>query len=158
MLSRAILAVAFTMPLSAQDFAKADDISAADKKVLLNYALTMPKVKAYETSTIALRAAEAKDPSLKADYAAASSEHTKSMSDEFAKMDHHPRVFAFFAKNGLTKQDVILIPLTIMDGCMAVQYPSAAAGLSDQTSPAQVSFCKTNQPALHAMTFMKGGE
>src|SRR6202012_3412944 len=142
---------------SAQDFAKADDISAADKKVLLTYTLTMPKVKAYEASTIALRAAEAKDPSLKADYAAASSEQTKNMNAEFAKMDHHPRVFAFFAKNGLTKQDVILIPLTIMDGCMVVQYPSAGTGLSDQTSPAQVSFCKTNQPALHAMTVMKGG-
>src|ERR1700743_99296 len=109
----------------------------------------MPKVKAYDASTVALRAAMTKDASLKADYAAASSEHTKDMNGEFAKMDHHPRVFAFFAKNGLTKQDVILIPLTIMDGCMVVQYPSAAAGLSDQTSPAQVAFCKTNQPALH---------
>jgi hypothetical protein len=147
----AVAALAFAAP------AVADDISPADKMVLKTYTLTMPKVKAFEASTIALRAAIAKDPSLKADREAAGSEHTKDMNGEFAKMDHHPRVFAFFAKNGLTKQDVILIPMTLMDGCMSVQYPSAGAGLADQTSPAQVAFCKSNQPALNAMTFMKGG-
>ncbi|HEY5338908.1 MAG TPA: hypothetical protein VIJ85_11940 [Rhizomicrobium sp.] len=137
--------------------AMAGDISPADKKALASYTLTMPKIKAYDAAITALRAAEAKDPSLKADYNAASAEHTNSMNDEFAKMDHHPRVFAFFAKNGLTKQDVILIPLTLMSACMVVQYPSAAPGLADQTSPSQVAFCKTNLTALNALSFMKGG-
>ena len=147
----AIFALSIAVP------ALADDISSADKKVLQTYNLTMPKVKAFEASTVALHAAEAKDPSLKTDYMAASEEHTTNMSGEFAKMDHHPRVFAFFAKNGLSKQDVILIPMTLMGACMAVQYPSAAAGLADQTSPAQIAFCKSNHAALMSMTFMKGG-
>jgi hypothetical protein len=153
---RIVLGAAAALLFCTQAFAD-DDLSPADKKVLLTYNLTMPKVKAYEASSVALRAAEAKDTSLKADYTAASAEHTTNMNGEFAKMDHHPRVFAFFAKNGLSKQDVILIPMTLMGACMAVQYPSAAAGLADQTSPAQVSFCKSNQATLHAMSFMKGG-
>jgi hypothetical protein len=155
-MKRALLSAAFAVLFVAVP-AMAGDISPADKRVLLTYTLTMPKVKAFEVSVVALHAAEAKDPSLKADYAAASSEHTNDMNGEFAKMDHHPRVFAFFAKNGLTKQDAILIPLTLMGACIVVQYPSVAAGLADQTSPAQVSFCKTNQTALYAMNFMKGG-
>jgi len=148
----ALAAVAFVAPAFA-----AGDLSPADKMVLKRYTLTMPKVKAYEASSIALRAAEAKDGSLKVDQEAAGSMQTSDMNGEFAKMDHHPRVFEFFAKNGLTKQDVILIPMTLMGACMVVQYPSSAAGLADQTSPAQIAFCKSNQAALNAMTFMKGG-
>jgi hypothetical protein len=148
--------LALALVAAASTAAYADDISAADKKVLVSYTLTMPKLVAYDKSTAALKAAEAKDPSLAKDHAAAASEHTKDMNGEFAKMDHHPRTYAFFQKNGLSKQDAILIPLTLMSACMVAQYPSAAAGMADQVSPAQAAFCKTNMGAINKMTFMKG--
>jgi hypothetical protein len=147
----ALAALSVTAPVLA------GDISAADKKTLRTYTLTMPRVKAFEASTVALRAAGAKDPSLKADYNAASAELTSDMNGEFAKMDHHPRVFAFFAKNGLTKQDVVLIPLTLMSACLVAQYPASGPGVADEVSPAQVAFCKSNLTAIYAMNFMKGG-
>jgi hypothetical protein len=135
----------------------ASDISPADKKIMLGYTLTMPKLNAYEAPTAALKAAEAKDPSLAKDVEAAGSEHTTDMNGEFAKMDHHPRVYAFFAKSGLSKQDAILIPLTLMSACTVAQYPTMAPAMADQVSPGQIAFCKTNMPAISKMKFMKGG-
>ncbi len=132
------------------------DVDPASKKALQTYVLTMPKVKAFDTATTALMAAAAKDPSLAKDREAAASEHTNDINGEYAKMDHHPRVFAFYQKQGLTKQDVILIPLTLMAACMAVQYPSAAASLMDQTSTQQIGFCKANQATINGMKSLRG--
>ena len=104
----------------------------------------------------ALMAAAKADPSLKADYEAASSEHTKTMDDEVAKMTHHPRVYAFFAKEGLSKQDAIVMPLALMGGCMVAQYPEAAKGMAE-VSAQQTGFCKQNQAALKSLKFFHGG-
>ena len=49
------------------------------------------------------------------------------MADKVAKMTHHPRSYAFFAKQGLSKEDTMLLPLALMGGCMVAQYPSAAS-------------------------------
>ena len=146
------LALASTGPALASS-----DLDAASKKTLHDYTLTLAKIKAYDAANGALTAAEKSDPGLKADAEAAASEHTNSMAGEFAKLTHHPRVFAFFAKQGLSKEDAVLIPLTLMSACMVVQYPSAAKTLADQTSGAQIAFCKQNMAALKTMKFFGGG-
>lgn len=136
--------------------ALAGDLDAASEKTLHDYVLTMPKVRAYEAAHVALMAAAAHDATLKADYEAAGAEQTKTMADEVAKMTHHPRTYAFFAKQGLSKDDAIILPMALMGGCMVVQYPEAAKGLAAQTSPQQAIFCKQNKADLSKMTFFKG--
>jgi hypothetical protein len=146
------LVAACTMPAFA-----ASDIDPASKKIMHDYTLSLAKVKAYDAAASSLKAAEKIDPGLRADADAAAAEQTNTMNEEFAKLTHHPRVFAFFAKQGLSKEDVILVPLTLMSACMVVQYPSAAKSLSDQTSPAQVAFCKQNIGTLKTLKFFSGG-
>jgi len=136
--------------------ALAAHLDAASEQTMKAYVLTLPKVKAYDAATQALMAAEAKDPTLHKEAEAAASQHTKTMADEFAKLTHHPKVLAFFQKQGLSAQDATLIPLTLMSACMVVQYPAAAKSLSDQTSPGQVAFCKQNMSSLKTLKFFQG--
>src|SRR5258707_11347119 len=91
--------------------------------VMKDYVMTMPKLKAYETAYEALVVAAKADPSLKADVDAASSENDPTIADTIAKMDHHPRVYAFFQRQGLSKTEAALVPIIVMDACSAVQYP-----------------------------------
>src|ERR1700709_2740094 len=103
MTGKLCLGVAFLVSLSLP--AWAGDLDPASLKMVHDYQLTMPKVKSYEAAYEALKAASATDPSLKADYQAAAAEKTKTMADEVAKMTHHPKTYAFFAKQGLSKED-----------------------------------------------------
>ncbi len=137
--------------------AQADDMDPASTKQLHDYVLTLPKVMAYDKGYESLVGAAKADPSLKADYQAASAEHTKTMDDEVAKMTHHPRTYAFFVKQGLTKQDAVMLPLALMGGCMVAQYPTAAKGMAAQTSSQQADFCKQNQATVHSLKFVNGG-
>jgi hypothetical protein len=155
MTGKLCLGVAFLVSLSLP--ALAGDLDPASLKMVHDYQLTMPKVKAYEAAYESLKAASTTDPSLKADYQAASGEKTKSMADEVAKMTHHPKTYAFFAKQGLSKEDAVTLPLALMGGCMVAQYPTAAKGLADQTSAQQADFCKQNQPVISKMKFFSGG-
>lgn len=124
--------------------------------IMKDYVLTMPKLKAYETAYEALVTAAKADPSLKADVAAASNEHDPTIADTIAKMDHHPRVYAFFQRQGLSKPEAALIPLIVMDACMAVQYPQMLHTMGDMVGPAQVDFCKANAAQIKALRVFTG--
>ena len=154
MINRAFLGAALAATIMP---AQAGDLDAASTKQLHDYTVTTPKVQAYEKAYESLAAASKADPSLKADYQAASAQHTKTMDDEVAKMTHHPRTYAFFAKEGLSKQDAVMLPLALMGGCMVAQYPQAAKGMAAQVSSQQVDYCKTNMTTLHSLKFFNGG-
>jgi hypothetical protein len=126
-------------------------------KIMHDYVLTMPKVKAYDTAYGALTtAAKAGDPSLKADLAAASSENDQTIAATIDKMTKHPRLYAFFQKQGLSKMEASLLPLILMDACTAAQYPSMIPQLADRMTPAQADFCKTNMATIKTMHFFSG--
>jgi hypothetical protein len=135
----------------------AGHMSAADNKTLHDYVLTMPKVKAYETATENLTTAAKADAALKAEGDKASEEPDKTFADIKAKFAHHPRLYAFYAKQGLSVDDAVLIPLTLMSACTVAQYPQIAAKMADSVSPGQVAFCKQNMAALKSMKFFSGG-
>src|SRR5581483_9252799 len=125
----------------------AADMDPASLKQMHDYVITMPKVQAFETAYQTLMAAAKSDAALNADYQSASTEKTKTLADEVAKMGRHPRVYAFFAKQGLSKEDAVILPMALMGGCMVAQYPAAAAKLAAQTSAQQGDFCKQNSAA-----------
>jgi hypothetical protein len=153
MLRSVVLAILLLAPTGAL----AAHIAPGEAKTLQAYTLTMPKVRAYDAASRALNAAIAKDASLRKEAEAAASENSKNLADEFAKLGRHPRVFAFYQKLGLSAQDAILIPLTLLDACMAVQYPAAAKSLADRTSPAQIAFCKQNLATIKTMSLFQHG-
>jgi hypothetical protein len=135
----------------------AGGISAADNKMLHDYALTMPKVKAYDAATQNMMVAGKSDASLKAEGEKMSGEPDKTLADVRSKFAHHPRLYAFYAKQGLSMDDAMLIPLTLMSACTVAQYPQIGAKIAASVSGSQIAFCKQNMAALKAMTFFNGG-
>jgi hypothetical protein len=133
-------------------------VSAADNKMLHDYVLTMAKVKAYETATENAMAAGKSDPSLKAEGDKMSGEPDKTLVDVKAKFAHRPHINAFYAKEGLSMNDAVLVPLTLMSACSVVQYPQIAEKMADSVSPAQIAFCKQNMAALKQTKFVCGGD
>jgi hypothetical protein len=128
----------------------------AGDTAMREYVLTMPKVKAYEAATEALEMATDRDPSLKDEAEKMDNEPDKTYADLKAKIAHHPRFYAFFSKQGLSMDDVVLVPLTLISACSVAQIPQIAAKMADRVSPAQVAFCKDNMATLKAMPFFNG--
>ncbi|HXC55609.1 MAG TPA: hypothetical protein VNU97_09950 [Rhizomicrobium sp.] len=121
-----------------------------------DYALSLPKAKAYDTAYLALTTAAKTDKSLQAEIEAASREHDPTIADTIAKMDHHPRVYAFFQKQGLSKMEAALLPLILMDACSGVQYPQVLQTMGDMVSQPQIDFCKANMAVLKGLHFFSG--
>jgi hypothetical protein len=124
--------------------------------VMHDYVLTMPKLKAYDAAYSALNTAAKGDKGLQADIAKASSENDQTIAQTIAKMDHYPRVYAFFQKQGLSKAEASLVPLILMSACMVAQYPTAQAGMAKEVAPGQAAFCKANMAAIKSLHFFSG--
>jgi hypothetical protein len=152
-------AVIAALLLAAMPARAAGQVSSVDDKMLHDYVLTMSKVKAYEKATESMMAPSKTDPSLKTEGDKASDEPDKTFTDIEAKFAHHPRLYAFYAKQGLSMDDAILLPLSLMGACTVVQYPQIAAKMADSVSPAQIAFCKQNMATLKSTKFFNhGGE
>ena len=150
-----LLATAAVLLLATPAFADAID-NDPSVHVMHDYVLTMPKLKAYDAAYTALNTAAKTDKSLQADIAKASAENDQTIAQTIAKMDHFPRVYAFFQKQGLTKAEASLLPLIVMDACMVAQYPTAQATMTKEVAPGQAVFCKTNMAAIKGMHFFSG--
>jgi hypothetical protein len=124
-------------------------------KLLHDTVLSMPKLQAFDRAYKLLIAAAQSDPALKADSAAMSAEQDPTVADTIAKMDHHPRVYAFFQKQGLSKTEAALLPIALMNACMAVQYPAIAKQMADSIAPGQIDFCKTNAAGIKSLGFFQ---
>jgi hypothetical protein len=124
--------------------------------IMHDYVLTMPKLKAYDVAYGALTTAAKSDKGLQADVAKASAENDQTIAQTIGKMDHFPRVYAFFQKQGLTKTEASLLPLIVMDACVVAQYPTAQAGMAKEVAPGQAVFCKANMAAIKGMHFFSG--
>ncbi len=121
-----------------------------------DYVLTLPKMKAYDAAYGALTTAAKTDKSLQAEIEAASSEHDPTIADTIGKMDRHPRVYAYFQKQGLNKMEAALVPLILMDACTGAQYPQILQTMGDMVSQPQIEFCKANMAALKGLHFFSG--
>lgn len=128
----------------------------AGDKAMHDYVLTMPKVKAYETATEALDAAIKKDSALQSEVEKSEDEPDATIAQIRAKLDHHPKLFAFYAAEGLNKDDAVLLPLTLINGVSVVQYPQLEEKMKAVVSPDQIAFCKANLEELKKMKFFQG--
>jgi Flp pilus assembly protein TadG len=151
-IARAVLAASallFTLP------ALADDLDPASAKQLHDYTLSMDKVKAMQAAMDDFNRAAASDPGLR-QQSKDTGDNSKSVAEMEAKIKASPRMYAIYQKHGLTAEDAVVMPFVLMDAGMAVQYPSAAAKLSNQMSPAQVAFYKQHQAELKKMPWLFG--
>ena len=149
----AAIAVLFAVPAQA-----AQDNDPAGAKALHDYALSMDKVKRYDAAMESWQAASKADPALKAEGDRMSDEPDKTLADIEAKFDRHPRVYAFFARQGLSKLDAAALPLALMDAMTVAQMPQIGPKMADRVSQTQIAFCKAHMAELKAMKFLAGNE
>jgi hypothetical protein len=123
-----------------------------------DYVLSMDKVRAYDAGALALAAATQSDSALRVERAKMNREPDGTYADLLAKMDNHPRVYAFFQKQGLSKADAALIPLTLLSACSIAGEPQLATGMTSTVSAQQVDFCKTNQSELQGSPILSTGQ
>ena len=146
-----VAAFAVLMAASVQA-AKNDDPAGA--KTLHDYALSMDKVKRYGAAMEAWQAAGATDPALKAESEKMSGEPDATLADVEAKFDRHTRVYAFFAKQGLSKLDAAVMPIALMDAVTVVQMPQIGPKMADRVSENQIAFCKAHMAELKSIPFL----
>lgn len=151
-------AVAAFAVLAATAAPAAQDSDPAGARALHDYTLSMDKVKRYETAMESLEAAGKANPALKAESEKMGDEPDKTLADIEAKFDRHPRIFAFFARQGFSKFDAAVLPLALMDALTVAQMPQIAPKMADRVSPTQIAFCKTHLAELKATRFLYGEE
>ncbi len=135
-------------------FAAHDD--PAGDKAMHDYVLTMPKVEAYGTATEALATAMKKDAALADEAAKSGDEPDQTLEQLRAKLDRHPKLFAFYAREGLSKDDAVLLPLALINGVSVVEYPQLEEKMKAVVSPDQIAFCKAHLEELKKMKFFQG--
>ena len=133
--------------------AASGDLDPASAKALRDYTLSMDKVNAMQATMDDAK----KDPAASR-HMQHSGDSSKTLAESEAKLAADPQAVALFRKHGLTVHDVVVMPFVLMDAGMAVQYPSAAAKLSDRMSPAQVAFYKAHQAELKKQSWLFGQE
>ncbi len=152
-MKRRILAgTALALLLAVPAFADSD-LSPADKKAMHDYTLSMDKVKGMGAVLDDFKKMEKSDPSLEKQ-AHNVGDTSKSIAEMEAKVASNPKMMAVYRAHGLSPADAVLMPFVLMYAGMIVQYPSAGAKLSDETSPAQIAFFKQNEKALKATAWL----
>jgi hypothetical protein len=119
--------------------------ASADDVALRSYVLTMDKVNRYVTAALALEKAKEADPSLEQEEEAAENEPSETLSDMRALVAKHPRLYRFFQQQGLTIDDSLLIPLTVVNATIAIE---TGTPLTDTVSQAQINFVRQNREAI----------
>jgi len=134
-----------------------DGPSDADRQVLQTYKLSMDKLRHFAAGDKALYADAARDPALKAEIAKmADEEPQKSLGDLQAKLQRHPRVAAYYTKEGITAQEAVVIPLATMEAMGAVETKGAG-----DASPDQIEFVKQHKAEIQTLLdqwFKEDGE
>lgn len=141
----ALLALAPTIALAA------DNLSPADLKKLHDYTLSMDKIMAMQAVMNDIKGAH--DPSLQKQ-ASAIGDSSQSLGEMEAKLKGNAKLWAFYAKHGLSPDDAVVMPFVIMSAGVAAQYPQAAGKLADQTLPAQIAFFKAHQAELNKLSWI----
>ena len=127
-------------PVAAQA-ASADD--AATKAYTLNLDKLTRAAAAYQE----LERAVAMDPALPQEFEAYGQEDDFTFADKRAAFAKHPKIWAFFARKGLTPDDVIVGFKAAANAYVASVSPTPQI-FAELVSPAQLAFAKQNQAAL----------
>jgi hypothetical protein len=147
------LALAAAIALSFVGAAQAkDDVSPADSKAMHDYVLSMDKIKAMGAAMDEFKA----HPGMQAQ-AKAVGDSSKSIAEMEAKVQGNAQLMAVYSHHGLNAADAVVMPFVLMYAGMCVQYPTMAAGLAQQTSPAQIAFYKAHQADLKTIKWLSGG-
>jgi hypothetical protein len=135
------LVVALLVALAPLPSAAQSGFSPADNAVFKAYVLDAAKVNRFIAGISALTMATQSDDAIAEEYERMDGEDGTSLAQLRAKLARYPRIFAFFQRQMLTADDVILIPLVLTFAGVAMAAPGQMA---DAVSPAQLNFVRSN--------------
>lgn len=131
---------------------RADGLSGADAQALRGYSLSADKIHRYGVASKTWTQAQKTDPQVRAE-AQNKGEAQTSLADLRAKMTRRPQTFSYFKAQGLSQDDVILIPLTCMYASVAAMFRDphkVPADITEAVSPAQVRFVRQHRAEIQA--------
>jgi hypothetical protein len=122
--------------------------SAADLAAQRAVVFSMDLINRWAAGARAMKAAEARDPAVKAEVAAVEGgEEGQTPTQAIAKLKAHPSVYAFFKTNGLTETQTVMVGVAILDASFAAGEKDLSA--FPGVTPAQVAFVRAHQAELH---------
>lgn len=113
-----------------------------DQVTQRGYVFSLDLIQRYATAMKALKAAEAKDPALKA----IAEQEADSPAAGIAKLKAHPELFAFFKAQGFTERDAVLLSVAIVEASFAAGEHDLSA--FPAVSPQQAAFMKAHDAQL----------
>jgi len=138
-ISLAVVAFIAVAPIASAQ----QDFPAGEKAAMRAYVLTPQKVNGYIAATNALAAAAKSDASLAREIETKENEPGDTLAEMRAMWTSRPRLFAFYQRQGLSTDDVVILPVVfITAGAVVELKDSTQAG--DTVSPAQVAFVRAN--------------
>jgi hypothetical protein len=146
-ISFAVAAFIAVAPLAT---AQESGFSASDRATIRAYALTPGKLTAYIEATSALAAAAKANRMLAAEVEQVETSQTESLAESRAAFASHPRVFAFYQRQGLTVDDTVLIPNVFGFATAQIQLNNPTV-FSQTVSPAQVDFFRSNTSLIERL-------
>jgi hypothetical protein len=121
--------------------------ASADELAIKNYTLTLDKVTRYLAANEAFEQAKKTDPSLVAEEEAADNEPSDTHAEIRAIAAKHPRLYSFFQRQGLSVDDIILLPQALIAAYGAIKSGQPEL-FADMTRPAQINFVRQNEAAI----------
>ncbi len=119
------------------------------------YVLDIQKVRklaaAYETTRKAL----ATNKSLNGELNKMEDEPDKTLADLRARIRRHPNLFGSALKNGLSENDVVLIPLVLLSASVNIQA-NGGKPLSPEVSATHIAFLKQYMGELESLRLFEG--
>ena len=119
------------------------------------YVLDMQKIKSFATANKAINKLIAADKALKDEHEKMLNEPEASLADLRARVRRHPRIFGLALKNGLSENDVVLIPFVLLSASIEIQMNDGKAASAD-VSPAQITFFKQHRTEIEALNLFEG--
>jgi hypothetical protein len=136
--------LAFALLIAFSPAARAADFSPADNAAIRAYVLTAAKVNGFIEGTTALARAKNTDPALAMELEGIDAD-LGSLAQLRAEVNAHPRILAYYQRQGLSADDMVLLPIVMVYAAIAAEFPEGAGNM---VAPAQVNFVRANKPLM----------
>ncbi len=123
----------------------------ADEAAIHDFILTMPKLQTYAAASHEFASAR-KDPELAAEAKKLDMDDKSSMLEKAAAIEAEcPHVSAWIKQHGMTVQEFVLIPVTLITASLGEASIERGGKAADFVNPANVQFVKTHKAEIEKL-------
>jgi hypothetical protein len=144
-------------PAPASAASSTDGLRPGEVHALYGYVLSMDKLQKYAMATNELKKAVHDSPDLALEVKQMAGEPEETLADLRSRLARHPIVLGFFTRQGLSSDDVLLLPMTLMGASLAgsikdpTKYPPTI-------NPEQVKFVAAHKDEIDKLHLVSEDE